>query len=41
MNEEFEDIEKLIESFERVERITDIILLGENGGIRRIELEDD
>ena len=28
-----------IEGFERVEGITDIILLGKNGGIRRIILE--
>jgi len=25
-----------IDSFERVERITDVIILGENGGVRRI-----
>lgn len=28
-----------IESFERVENISEIILLGENGGIRRIIVE--
>lgn len=30
-----------VESFERVERITDIILLGEKGGIRRITFENE
>jgi len=29
-----------IESFERVEDITTIILLGNKGGIRRIDLEE-
>jgi len=29
-----------IESFERVEKISTIILLGENGGIRRIDLQE-
>ena len=28
-----------IESFERVEKITEIIILGENGGVRRIILK--
>jgi hypothetical protein len=32
-----DDIE-LIESFERVENIEEIILLGEKGGIRRIQI---
>lgn len=39
-----DDIElkgEAIESFERVEKITDIILIGKNGGIRRIELIDE
>ena len=31
----------VIESFERVEEIEEIILLGKNGGIRRIILEDE
>ena len=30
-----------IDSFERVETITDIILIGKKGGIRRIVLEDE
>lgn len=30
---------EVIESFERVERIVEIILLGENGGVRRIILK--
>jgi hypothetical protein len=30
---------EMIESFERVEKIIDIILLGENGGIRRIQIQ--
>jgi len=30
---------ELIESFERVEKIVSIILLGENGGIRKIDIE--
>jgi hypothetical protein len=29
----------VIESFERVEKISEIIILGENGGIRRIILD--
>jgi hypothetical protein len=29
---------KMIESFERVEQISEIIILGKNGGIRRIIL---
>lgn len=39
-----EDIElkgNAIESFERVEKIDEIILLGKNGGIRRIILENE
>lgn len=28
-----------VDSFERVERIKEVILLGENGGIRRILIE--
>jgi hypothetical protein len=37
-----EDLEikgEAIESFERVEKIKNIILLGENGGIRNIEVK--
>jgi len=37
-----EDIElkgEPIESFERVEKIISIILFGENGGIRRIDIK--
>jgi hypothetical protein len=30
-----------IESFERVERITEVILIGENGGVRRIIFEEE
>jgi len=30
---------EVIESFERVEKIVSIILLGENGGIRKIDIE--
>ena len=30
---------KWIDSFERVDKIKEIILLGENGGIRRIIIE--
>ncbi len=30
-----------IESFERVEKISEIILLGEDGGIRRIILKNE
>lgn len=30
-----------IESFERVEKIKEIILLGKNGGIRRIIINDE
>ncbi len=30
-----------IESFERVEKIETIILLGKDGGIRRIDIEDE
>jgi len=33
-------INKLIESFERVEEISDIILIGKDGGVRRIEIND-
>jgi len=29
-----------IESFERVEDITDIILLGKDGGVRRIQIKE-
>lgn len=32
---------EIIESFERVEEITEMILLGKKGGIRRIILEHD
>ena len=32
---------KSIESFERVERITDVILIGEDGGIRRIQIKEN
>jgi hypothetical protein len=38
-----EDLEikgEVIESFERIETITDIILIGKKGGIRRIILKD-
>jgi hypothetical protein len=37
-----EDIElkgDAIESFERVEEIEEIILLGKNGGVRRIQIQ--
>ena len=37
-----EDIElkgELIEGFERVEKIVSIILLGEDGGIRKIDIQ--
>jgi len=30
----------VIESFERVERIESIILIGENGGVRRIVIKN-
>jgi len=30
---------KGVDSFERIERIKEVILLGENGGIRRIIIE--
>ena len=33
-------LEKAFDSFERVEKVTEIILLGKNGGIRRILIED-
>jgi len=33
------EIKERIESFERVEKIKEIILLGDKGGIRRIILE--
>jgi hypothetical protein len=39
-----DDIElkgRIIESFERVEKITEVILLGEYGGIRRVIIEDE
>ncbi len=32
---------EVIDSFERVEKITSIILLGEKGGIRKIDIKDD
>ena len=35
------EIIELIDGFERIEKITDIIILGEDGGVRRIELNDD
>ena len=31
----------VIESFERVEKITSIILLGKDGGIRKIDITDE
>ena len=33
------DFKNAFDSFERVEEITDVILLGDKGGIRRIMLE--
>ena len=36
--EEIELGGELIEGFERVEKIVSVILLGENGGIRKIDL---
>ena len=38
-NEQLEFTGKAIESFERVEEIVEIILLGRDGGIRRIILD--
>jgi len=34
-------IRKLIEGFRSVEEITDILIVGEDGGIRRIQLGED
>jgi hypothetical protein len=34
-----ETLDEVIEGFERIEKITNIILLGENGGIRNIQIE--
>lgn len=41
MNEDIDSIIEMIESFARVENITDIVILGDNGGIRRLEIEDE
>lgn len=44
VNKDGEEIElkgEFIEGFERVEGITEIILLGKEGGVRRIVLEDE
>jgi len=34
-----EDLEEVMKQFERVEKIEEVILLGEDGGIRRIILK--
>ena len=34
------DLKEMIDSFERVEGITDIIIMGIDGGIRRITFEE-
>jgi len=36
-----ETLDEVMEEFERVENIAEVILLGEDGGIRRIILEDE
>ena len=40
MNIDEENLKKCIEGFERVENISDIIILGDNGGIRRIIFQE-
>lgn len=36
-----EGLNEIIEDFERTEDVKEIIILGENGGCRRIAFEDD
>ena len=36
-----EGLKQKIDSFERVEEITDIIILGEEGGVRRITFYEE
>lgn len=40
MSETYSYLEELFDSFERVEKITEVIILGEDGGIRRCTFED-
>jgi hypothetical protein len=39
--DDVDDIVEHIKSFSRVEEITDIIILGKDGGIRRLQLSDE
>jgi len=39
--EEFMGLKEFFDSFDNVERISEIIILGEEGGIRRIVYEGD
>ena len=41
MNEDIEDIKKHIESFCKTDDLTDIILLGMSGDIRRIQIGEE
>lgn len=36
-----EELKPILEGFQRVEAITDIIVLGEDGGVRRIQFDKD
>jgi hypothetical protein len=38
LKSEYTSINKLIQSFDNIEKITDIIILGKDGGVRRIEI---
>ena len=37
----YQSLEELFDSFERVEKIQEIIILGVDGGIRRLIMEDN
>ena len=41
MNETYKYLEELFNSFERVERISEVLILGVDGGIRRCVLDQD
>lgn len=39
MSEEYKNLEHIFDSFERVERIVEVLILGVDGGIRRCVLD--
>lgn len=41
MSETFKYLVELFETFERVERISEVIILGKDGGIRRCILDEE